>query len=220
MPLPQRSLREGHIYKVFCMEVSVMKNAKNKHANYDCSKGYRLIEDLQSNPERFHKNKQSLGLLEELFHGFPVIELRPLLHSNNTIIKREAIWIVSELVNAEDLIDDALPLLNDDDDFVVFYAAEIVARFYRNINDFSRIFKLLEHPNQNVVYSAMNLISRFSKSELQWAYDFFQRMEEYDHAQGIWALLHCDEIDKREILKLINGSNLILSKYGQICVDT
>lgn len=40
-----------------------MKNAKNKQAHYDCSKGYQLIEDLQSDPERFHKNKQSLELL-------------------------------------------------------------------------------------------------------------------------------------------------------------
>lgn len=195
-----------------------MRNAKNKQAYYDNSKGHQLINDLQSDPERFYKNKQSLGLLEELLHGFPVIELKPLLHSNNQIIKRESIWVASELVNAEVLIDDALFLLNDDDDYVVFYAAEIVARFYRNIDEFCRIFKLLEHNNENVVYSAMNLISRSSKSELQWAYDHFRKMKDHNHEQGLWTLLHCDEMDDDEILKLIKGSNEIVSKYGQICV--
>lgn len=195
-----------------------MRKAKNKQTNYDNSKGYQLINDLQSDPERFYKNKQSLGLLEELFHGFPVVELKPLLHSNNQIIKRESIWVASELVNAEDLIDDALFLLNDDDNYVVFYAAEIVARFYRNIDEFSQIFRLLEHNNENVVYSAMNLISNSSKAELQWAYDYFRKIKDRNHEQGLWILLHCDEMDNDEILKLINGSNVIVSKYGQICV--
>ena len=193
-----------------------MKKAKNKQANYDCSKGYRLIEDLKSNPERFHKNKQSLGLLEEFFHGFPVIELRPLLHSNNTIIKREAIWIASELVNAEDLIDDALLLLNDDDDFVVFYAAEIVARFYRNIDEFSKIFKLLEHQEESVVYSAMNLISNFSRSEIQWAYEYFLKLGDHIHEQGLWILLHHnDVINNDNIYQSINDEKII-DKYKQI----
>lgn len=195
-----------------------MRNTRNKQTSYDNSKGYQLINDLQSDPERFYKNKQSLGLLEELFHGFPVIKLKPLLHSDNQIIKRESIWVASELVNAEDLIDDALFLLNDDDGYVVFYAAEIVARFYRNIDEFSQIFKLLEHNNENVVYSAMNLISNSSKAELQWAYDYFRKIKDHNHEQGLWVLLHCDEMENDEILRLINGSNVIVSKYCQICV--
>lgn len=194
-----------------------MRNTRNKQTNYDNSKGYQLINDLQNDPERFYKNKQSLGLLEELFHGFPVVELKSLLHSNNQIIKRESIWIASELVNAEDLIDDALLLLNDNDGYVVFYAAEIVAKFYRNINEFSQIFKLLEHNDENIVYSAMNLISNFSKSELQWAYDYFRKIKDHNHEQGLCILLHRDEMDNDEILKLINGSNVIVSKYGRIC---
>lgn len=194
-----------------------MRKKRDQWIDRDNSKGNQLIADLQNDPERFYKNKQSLGLLQEFYHGFPISTLRPLLHSENQIIKRESVWITSELVNAEELMDDVFMLLDDDDDYVVFYAAEVVARFYRNINEFSKVFKLLEHSEQSVVDSAMNLISRFSKPELQWAYEYFVQTGEHNHEQGLWLLLHYDEIGKEEIQQLINGSNSVVSKYSQIC---
>lgn len=194
-----------------------MRKKRDQQTERDNSKGDRLIADLQNDPERFYKNKQSLGLLQEFYHGFPISALCPLLRSDNPIIKRESVWIAAELVNAEDLMDDVLTLLDDDDDYVVFYAAEVVARFYRNIDEFAKVFRLLEHSERSVIDSAMNLIAHFSKAELQWAYDYFCKTDEHSHEQGLWILLHYDEIGEEEMRRFVNSSNTVVSKYGQIC---
>ena len=192
-----------------------MNKRKGMPYSFDKEKAYRLIEDLINDPLRFYKNKQANSLLMEYNRGFPKDSLRPLLRSENQIIKREAIWIVSELgVNVEDLLDDIIPLLNDDDNYVVAYASEIVALCARNIEEFIKVFDCLEYPDDAVKRSVMSLIINMSEKQLNWAYDYFKSKKYINHANGIWALLNYKMLTNEQIELMIESKEVVISQYG------
>lgn len=194
-----------------------MNKRKGKQYSFDKEKAYKLIEDLKEDPFRFYKNKQSNSLLLEFYRGFPKDSLRPLLRSENQIIKREAIWIVSELgVDGEVLLDEIIPLLNDDDSYIVAYASEIVALCARNIDEFIMVFKCLEHPDDSVKHSVINLIINMSDKQLEWAYDYFKSKKDINHSKGILALLNYKFVTNEQIDLMIESKEDVISQYGII----
>ncbi|MGN6398458.1 MAG: hypothetical protein ACTHMI_23000, partial [Mucilaginibacter sp.] len=61
--------------------------------------GEQLIQDLLLNPASFFDRGQSFHLLQEYFKGMTLETLIPLLQSQDRIVQRTAIWIVSELAS-------------------------------------------------------------------------------------------------------------------------
>lgn len=140
-----------------------MRKQTRKFQQHDNEKGGKLIRDLENDPERFAKNGQALGLLNELYNGFPVELLRPLLSSDNPAVRYEAVRVVEELGAAgEPLLDDIFPLLGDENELTARVAAEIAlnvgnigeyltvfgSRFYRVIGGMSE--RYLEWVTRNI----------------------------------------------------------------------
>lgn len=172
----------------------------------NCEKGARLIGDLQNDPERFIKNGQGAGLLEELYHGFPKEALAQLLRSEDLLIRREALAVIDELgTDAACLLDSILPLLNDEDDRVACYAAEIALNC-GNIDEYIAVF--------NARAAVAAAISRMSERYLSWVREFFDKKGETAHVRGISALL--GELPDNEIDPMRGSDNQIIKKYGEI----
>lgn len=172
----------------------------------NCEKGARLIGDMQNDPERFIKNGQGAGLLEELYRGFPKEALAPLLRSEDLLVRREALAIIDELgTEGACLLESVLPLLNDEDDPVACYAAEIALNC-GNIDEYLAVFNA-----RDTVAAA---ISRMSESYLRWVREFFDKKGETAHTRGISALL--GELPDNETGSMRDSDNQIIKKYGEI----
>lgn len=169
----------------------------------DNEKGDRLIKDLQNAPERFIKNGQGIGLLNELYHGFPKEKLIPLLCSDNLSVCREALAVIDELgTGGADLLDNIIPLLNSEDGETACLAAEIVLNC-GNIDEYLAVFN-----SRNCAASA---ILHMSEKYLCWVRKYFEENGESSHVQGISALL--GEISVGEITE---SGDPILQKYKAI----
>lgn len=173
---------------------------------FDIEKGSRLIEDLQNDPERFIKNGQGLGLLNELYHGFPKEKLIPLLCSDNVLVCREALAVIDELgTNGACLLDSVLPLLDDEDEQLACYAAEIALNC-GNIDEYLAVFNA-----RDTVAAA---ISHMSERYLRWVREFFNNKGVIAHVRGISALL--GELPNNETDSMSDSDNQIIKKYGKI----
>lgn len=169
----------------------------------DTEKGDRLIEDLQNDPERFIKNGQGIGLLNELYRGFPKEKLVPLLCSDNVPVCRGALAVIDELgTGGADLLDNIIPLLESNDDQIACQAAEIALNC-GNIDEYRAVFNA-----RNCVAA---VIPHMSEKYLIWVRKYFEEHGELSHVQGISALL--GEISDSELPR--NGSP-VLQKYMTI----
>ena len=63
----------------------------------DDSLGSKLIHELLTDSAKFNEEGRSYQLLKEYFDEFPLETLRPLLSNNDPLVRRAAVWIVSEL---------------------------------------------------------------------------------------------------------------------------
>lgn len=170
---------------------------------FDLEKGDRLIEDLQNDPERFIKNGQGIGLLNELYRGFPKKKLIPLLCLDNVAVCRETLAIIDELgTGGADLLDNITPLLDSNDNQIAYQAAEIALNC-GNIDEYLAVFN-----SRNCVAA---VIPHMTKKYLIWVRKCFEENGELSHVQGISAL--SGEISESEIAE--NGDS-ILQKYKAI----
>ena len=86
-----------------------------------------LIEELLYKSGVFSEQEKSYQLLQCYFEGFPVETLKPLILHKNIKVRAAAAFIASELVvQAEDMVREITPLINDDNPHTQWYALESV----------------------------------------------------------------------------------------------
>lgn len=173
-----------------------------KYRQHDNEKGERLIRDLENDPERFAKNGQALGLLDELYKGFPVERLKPLLRSDNSAVRYEAVGVVEELgVEGEPLLDDILPLLDDENELTAMTAAEIALNV-GNIGEYLTVFNGRFY----------KVIAGMSERYLEWV---MRNINSPLHERGLGALLNKD-LTASELNAMRGSDDEITRKYANI----
>lgn len=179
-----------------------MRKQTRKFQQHDNEKGEKLIRDLENDPERFAKNGQALGLLNELYKGFPVERLRPLLSSDNSAVRYEAVRIVEELsASGEPILDDILPLLGDENELTAMTAAEIALNV-GNIGEYLTVF-------DGRLY---RVIGGMSERYLEWV---MRNIGLPVHERGLAALLNKDLI-AAELDAMLGSEDEITRKYAKI----
>ena len=172
-----------------------------KYRQRDNEKGERLIRDLENDPERFAKNGQALGLLDELYKGFPVERLKPLLRSDNSAVRYEAVRIVEELgAEGEPLLDDILPLLGDENELIAMTAAEIALNV-GNIGEYLTVFNGRFY----------RVIGNMSERYLEWVRG---NINSPIHERGLAALLNKELA--AELNDMRSSDDEITRKYAKI----
>lgn len=182
---------------------------------------FSLLDELNTQPEVFFSEGRTYDLLQEYFKGEDISSLISLLGHKNLSTRKSAIWIVSELgKTALPLAEYVVPLLNDDERYIKYYALEFImicssegSRGY-----FRYVVFALEDEDYIIRKLAMFLISNASRYQLEEAFHYFSNANNENHIKGLtWLLDDLSDIkfDNYEFVELY-GKNHTLAMYRAI----
>jgi HEAT repeat protein len=205
--------------------------------------GKKLIDELLSNPEDFNKHEKGYDLLQAFLAGMPSELLFPLLDSNNQLIQEIAVWIISELgIDGCRFLPKAVQLLNSKSRIVKYYALEIISICADDADgkNIILIIKNLDDHDDVIRIHAMNLVSNLNKHQLEFglkeldapiniakiftvlqeisgANDFHKKsIDLFSHQSGLQAMMKADDIDREEIILMLNNPKPLIQRYGAI----
>jgi hypothetical protein len=184
-------------------------------------RGEELIERLRAEPENFNDAGTGYALLQEYFGGFPVKTLSPLLKDHDPQIRRAAIWIASELGrDAESLLEDAVPLVYDDDRYIQYHALEVVTvcASGASAGEFVHVFRSLEAGDEVVRRHAMRLASTATTSQIEASLRVLEPSGSSNviHSRVLPRLLPNEPQDAGQIMAMIEDEEPLVRRYGAI----
>jgi hypothetical protein len=176
---------------------------------------------LLSDSARFFEHGRAYQLLQEYFAGFPVETLRPLLGNNDSMVRRAAVWVASELGrNAQSLIRDAVPLINDNDRYIRYHALEIVmvCSFGENVHEFVHVVRALESDDEVIRVLAMRLVSNAHDQQLEAAVRRASSLGPLceRHETCLSDLLEAERVTPLDIVALLDHEQPLARRYGAI----
>ena len=185
------------------------------------SVGEQLIQELLANPSKFDHRGRAYQLLQEYFRGLPLETLRPLLSNEDAIVKKAAVWVVSELgKDASTLIHDVIPLLQESDRRIKYHALEsvMVCSVDENVDEFVHVARALESDDEEIRRLAMRLIGNANTTQLVAAVKLLRSGSDLDrlHEQGLSAVLKAQSLDIGQIHRMIASEKPLVRKYGAI----
>lgn len=184
-------------------------------------KGKKLIGSLLSDPAEFTDKGLAYSLLQEFFDGHPLDTLRPLLRHADTLVRRAAVWVASEIgEKAHSLLEDVLPLLRSGDRYLAYHALEFVAvcAIGQRASYLREVVFGLESDDEVLRVLAMRLIGNTDDGSLRVV------LEEMDnnasgqlHRDGLTLLIGIRREDrKRVVSELLGREERLLRRYGAI----
>jgi len=187
----------------------------------DNLEGTEIIQELLTDPARFYEQGRGYQLLEAYFDGLPIETLRPLLNHKDRRVRREVVWVASELGReARSLIHDAIPLIYDGDPDIQYYALEIVmvCSFAEHVEHFVHVVRSLQSDDKLIRGLAMYLVSNAEVSQLEAGVRLFGSPSFSDklHKQGLSNLLKDDILAPEQVLMMIDDKEPLVRKYGTI----
>lgn len=174
-----------------------------------------MINDLLKDPKKFFDEGKSYDLLQEYFTGISVSSLDLLLKHENLIVKRVAIWIVSELGDkAITLKESVLSLLQEKDRYLQYYTFESIMLFSasRAKSLFHYLMLSLESDDDVIRKLGMHLISNASNIQLEEAIQYYSKIGEQIHTKGL-ALLLNTQASEKQIESMFFRKNKISPRY-------
>jgi len=184
--------------------------------------GYKLIDELKSNPLKCGEEGKTYELLQMYFSGFPLNTLYPLLSHEDSIVRRGAIWIVSELgIEGQKFLDDALKLIYDEDGHTRSYAFDVIVACSEGdrLDEFFKIIPFLE--NETTKFIIMRLLSNVPDDKLRRASEYFGEKNSYNklHKEGLLLLSEIRKLSYEQILSMVDSSESLTRKYGMIAIQ-
>lgn len=181
----------------------------------------QLFELLLENPRRFVEEERSYALLEEYFDGFPLRSLHDLLNSQDELVRREAIWITSELgVMGKDLVFDVLPFLRDQNPTIRYEALDAVAVFSSvgNFEQFVHVVRALESADSVTRKQAMLLVANANEKQISTVMTKLDDASQRDkiHYECLKKLSGDGVVYREEIRAMIDSEEAIIRNYGAI----
>lgn len=184
----------------------------------------KLVEQLVRDPEDFSDRGRTYHLLKRFFRGYPVEKLRPLLNHNKKPVRREAVWIASELGDqACDLVPDVVPLLESDDRFLTYRALHVVTVCWREHPDeLVKLLRALDSSDVVIRGEALFLTSNLFRigdtepDELKPCLETFQADGEQAHARGLELVIEADGLTNDEIQSALRDDNGLVRRYAAV----
>ena len=181
-----------------------------------------LIADLKRQPESFFDEGRAYDLLQEYFEGFSVSSLEELLTHRNLSVRKSAIWIVSELgSNAIVVAPQVLPLLNDGERYIKYYALESLMVFSASGlgGIFHHVVSALEDSDAVIRELGMYLISNASNTQLKEAIRHYLDIADKSHVEGLRSLRGPASSTRQNLIDgVLCGENKTLAMYGAIFI--
>ncbi len=187
----------------------------NKSNNNKRDNGYKLIQLLKQNPEKFRCAYQ---LVEEYeCYGLELSSLIELLHDENERVRFIAIGICYDLNSSvwDEISDDVIPLLKDENTLIVKYALKIIATYPYSQNCLLP-FNYLNHDKKEIRLTAMELFDSYSVSALRYISEYLSDTKELLYQECVSLLLSSAKLDESEINNLMNCDNKIKQKLAII----
>ena len=180
-----------------------------------------LMEDLLADPKQFYDEGRGYALLQAFFDGEPHETLRTLLRSQHFFVRRVAMFVASELgIDAYDLIDDVITLLNSEDWYLQHYAMEVIAVCAQGEQapKFVLVVGMLEHRDERLRGLAMYLMSRVEVSQLVAARDALMVDVSVNevHVRGLGVLTEGQAVDPTVVSAMIGSFDPLTRRYGAI----
>ena len=140
-----------------------------------------------------------------------------LLHNENDIIRSIAINICYDLSQSvwDEITDEVILLLKDKNIHIVKYALKIIATYPYEKNCLIP-FSYLNHKDQEIRITAMELFDSYSLSTLKYMSEYFFYTNNLMYQEYISFLISSDKIDESEITQLMNSDNIIKQKLAII----
>ena len=177
--------------------------------------GKRLIKELLYTPSVFSDKGKGYDLLQEYFNGYSVNSLIPLLNSDNEVIQREAVWIVSELGESvcSLLLDEVLPLLTRSS-LTKYFAMQCVllGTLKAKHDSFIHLINELESTDEATLVLAMDLTHRATNIQLRSVKNFVKDT----HKIGVDLLLKSVTLAEFKGVELLQSTDKLLQRYGAI----
>ena len=185
----------------------------------ETSKANLLISELKKNPERFFDNGKSYDLLQEYFHGFPLDSLVKLLKDEHLIVRRVAVWIVSELGSVSTtLVEHVIPLLKEEDRYLKYYTLESILAFSSagSMNLFHHLVSSLGSDDSVIRKLGMYSVSNASETQLKEAMNYYIGIDNCIHIKGLKLLINKEAISESCVTKMLHNENAIFPRYVAI----
>ena len=187
----------------------------------DTCRAEALIEKLLADPVSFNERAEANQLLSEYFGGMSITTLRPLLTHSDSLVRRSAAYIASELgYRAKCLIHDVEPLIHDSDPHTRWYAIEcvMVCSTDAKADQFLSVVRELESNDDWMRQLAMKLVSNAALSQLETGYKLSETLgtSAFLHAQGLKCLLKGRLVNESDVEVLLNSSAPLSRRYGAI----
>lgn len=132
----------------------------------DTKHGDELLAEILAGDETGLSN----DLLNEIFDGYPIQKIAPLLRSDRESAVKAGVWIASEMTEraARPLLGDLLPLLDSPSVFVKCYAVEAVemAATGEDGEILSRAIALIDDEDERVRRRAFSLLAQADRDQL------------------------------------------------------
>jgi HEAT repeat protein len=179
----------------------------------------QLIKDLLIDPARFTEQGKSYQLLQHYFNGYDVESLRPLLSHKNSLVRRSAAFVASELGGkAGTLVHNVVPLIHDDADrHTQWYATECIAvcSTGQRAEQYVAVVRQMENDDVVMRLLAMRLVTHADPGQLAAALEAMTSSGEA-HEAGLRLLLKGDAVDGSEVMRMLNSPEPVARKYAAI----
>jgi hypothetical protein len=191
-----------------------MKKAFNKERADELLK--LIMNDIGSSQIDVLSN----DLLAEFHRGYPVMNLRPLLHSAEAALVSVGVWIASELgEKGKPLLSDVSPLLRYSEKDVRFDAIDCMLIWATPSNgaELAEVIKLMDDPERSVRWKVMDFLARASNDQLRAGLSTLQVSEPNSaHVRSLQWLLSPEALDAEGVTRALQSQDAVFRKYAAV----
>lgn len=188
--------------------------------NYNNRRAEELTGRLAADPSYSRSGKVASDLLAEFHRGYPLENLRPLLHNDNTELVKIGTWIASELgEKGSALLNDVSPLLQHGDSRVRFFAIDCILLWADPSKgpELASVVNLIEDPESRVRWKVMDFLSRATREQLAAALSYFEATSPRSkNTRGLRLLLGSGAENPKEATAALHDQDDVMRKYGVV----
>lgn len=183
----------------------------------DKGRAEKFLMQILMRPDS-HNGALMNDLLTEFHRGYPLENLRPLLHAENQEVVTIGTWIASELgERGRPLLQDVSPLLRHPAKKVRFSAIDCILLWATPSNDreLASVISLLDDPEPGVRWKVMDFLFRATTEQLQSALDYFElAIPKSPHIRKLQWLLDPESIEPKKVITALQSQDALMRRYA------
>jgi len=186
---------------------------------YNKERAKELMDRLTTDPRSPLAGVWMNDLLAEFHRGYPLENLRFLLHNDNTELVKVGAWIASELgEKGKPLLNDVSPLLQHPESKVRFSAINCILLWADPSTgaELASVVRLIEDPESRVRWKVMDFLSRATREQLAAALSYLEATNpQSKNILGLRLLLTGADRPE-EATAALHDQDGLMRKYGVV----